>query len=37
MLLLNGDPTRDINMLNDYERTFAVIIKGGKIYKNSLN
>jgi imidazolonepropionase-like amidohydrolase len=37
MLLVNGDPTQDINVLKDYERNFAVIIKDGKIYKNLLD
>ena len=26
MLLVNGDPTKDINVLQDYERTFVVTI-----------
>jgi imidazolonepropionase-like amidohydrolase len=37
MLLVNGDPTQDINVLKDYERNFAVIIKDRKIYKNLLD
>jgi hypothetical protein len=37
MLLVNSDPTQDINLLKDYERNFAVIIKGRKIYKNLLD
>lgn len=36
MLLVNGDPTKDINVLKDYERNFVVIIKDGKVYKNTL-
>jgi imidazolonepropionase-like amidohydrolase len=37
MLLVNGDPTKDINVLQDYEHNFVVIIKDGTIYKNALN
>ena len=36
MLLVNGDPTKDINVLKDYQRNFVVIIKNGKLYKNTL-
>ncbi len=36
MLLVEGDPTQDIDVLRDYERNFAVIIKGGKVHKNTL-
>ncbi|MBI1622771.1 metal-dependent hydrolase family protein [Aquamicrobium zhengzhouense] len=36
MLLVNGDPTQDIDLLTDYERNLAVIIKGGEIFKNTL-
>jgi imidazolonepropionase-like amidohydrolase len=37
MLLVNGDPLKDINVLKDYEGNFVVIIKDGKIYKHTLN
>ena len=37
MLLVNGDPTKDFDVLKDYERNFVVIIKDGKIYKNTLS
>ncbi len=36
MLLVDGDPTQDINVLKDYEHNFRVIIKSGVIYKNTL-
>jgi hypothetical protein len=36
MLLVNGDPTQDIDLLKDYDRNLAVIIKNGKIWKNML-
>lgn len=37
MLLVNGDPTQDIDLIKDYERNLAVIMKNGKVYKNILN
>jgi imidazolonepropionase-like amidohydrolase len=37
MLLMNCDPTQDINVLRDYEKNFAVIIKGGRIWKNTVS
>jgi imidazolonepropionase-like amidohydrolase len=36
MLLVDGDPTQDIDVLKDYDRNLAVIIKDGKIWKNRL-
>jgi imidazolonepropionase-like amidohydrolase len=36
MLLVEGDPTKDINILADPERNFVVIVKNGTIYKNTL-
>lgn len=36
MLLVNGDPTQDIDLLADPKHRFVVIIKGGRIYKNTL-
>jgi hypothetical protein len=37
MLLVDGDPTKDIKALQDYEHNFVVIIKDGTIYKNTLD
>jgi imidazolonepropionase-like amidohydrolase len=37
MLLVDGDPTKDINMLKGYDRNFLVIIKDGIICKNTLH
>jgi imidazolonepropionase-like amidohydrolase len=34
VLLVNGDPTQDIDLLADPEKNFLVIIKNGSIYKN---
>jgi hypothetical protein len=36
MLLVDGDPTSDVGVLADPERSFVVIIKNGTIYKNVL-
>jgi len=36
MLLVDGDPTKDIDILKDYERNLLVIIKDGNIYKNMI-
>jgi imidazolonepropionase-like amidohydrolase len=36
MLLVEGDPTQNIDVLKDYERNLAVIVKDGKIHKNML-
>jgi imidazolonepropionase-like amidohydrolase len=37
MLVVNGDPTKDIDVLQDYEHNFVVIIKDGTIYKDTLD
>ena len=36
VLLIDGDPTKDINVLKDFERNLLVIIKDGTIHKNML-
>jgi imidazolonepropionase-like amidohydrolase len=36
MLLVDGDPTKDINLLADPQRNFLLIIKDGRIFKNTL-
>ena len=36
MLLVDGDPIENIRLIEDPERNFRVIMKDGKIYKNSL-
>ncbi len=36
MLLVDGDPTQDIDVLKDYERNLVVIMKDGTIHKNTL-
>ncbi len=37
LLLINGDPLKDISVLTDPNKNLALIMKDGKIYKNSLN
>lgn len=36
MILVNGDPTRNIDVIKNPDRNFAVIIKNGVVYKNTL-
>lgn len=36
LLLVDGNPIQDIKILEDYENNFLVIMKDGKIYKNTL-
>ena len=37
LLLINGNPLEDIEILTDYEDTLALIMKGGEIFKNTVN
>jgi imidazolonepropionase-like amidohydrolase len=36
LLLVDGDPLANISLIADPERSFKIIMKGGKIYKNTL-
>ena len=36
LLLVDGDPTKDLTLVADAARNFLVIMKDGKIYKNTL-
>ena len=36
LLIVDGDPTRDATLLADPERNFRVIMKDGRIYKNTM-
>lgn len=36
MLLVNGDPLADIDLIADPERNFSIIMKDGRFYKNTL-
>lgn len=35
LLLVNGNPLEDINLVADPETNFAMIMKGGAIHKNT--
>lgn len=37
MILVDGNPLMDINVMVDYDKNFVLIIKDGKIYKNSID
>lgn len=37
LLLVNGNPLNNIDLISDPENNFLVIIKDGKIYKNTIN
>jgi hypothetical protein len=34
--LVNGDPTENLDLVADPDTNFKVIMKGGRVYKNSL-
>ena len=36
LLLVDGNPLEDINLVADPDKNFVVIMKDGKIYKNTL-
>ena len=36
LLLVDGDPLKDLNVMADYEKNFLLIMKDGKVYKNTL-
>jgi imidazolonepropionase-like amidohydrolase len=36
LVLVDGDPIADISIVADPAKYFAVIMKNGKVYKNSL-
>ncbi len=36
LLIVNGDPIKDIMLMLDYENNFKLIMKDGKVYKNTL-
>jgi len=37
IIIINGDPTKDIRLMMDADKNIDFIMKGGKIYKNTLN
>ena len=36
LIIVNGDPTKDIRLLMDAEKNSDLIMKDGKIYKNTI-
>jgi imidazolonepropionase-like amidohydrolase len=36
LLLVDGDPLANIDLIGDPAKNFVVIMKDGKVYKNSL-
>jgi len=37
MLLVDGNPLNDLSVMVDYDKNFKVIVKDGKIYKNTIS
>lgn len=37
LIIVNGDPTKDIRLLMDAEKNIDLIMNDGKIYKNTIN
>jgi imidazolonepropionase-like amidohydrolase len=37
LLLINGNPLEDISILRGHEKSLALIMKAGKVYKNTIN
>ena len=37
LILVDGNPVEDIKLLEDYENNMKLIMKDGKIYKNTLD
>jgi imidazolonepropionase-like amidohydrolase len=36
MILVDGNPLKNLDLMEDYERNFVLIMKDGIVYKNSL-
>jgi imidazolonepropionase-like amidohydrolase len=36
MLLVDGNPLKNLNILEDYDKSLVIIIKDGVIYKNTI-
>ena len=36
IIIVNGDPTKDIRVLMDAEKNIDLIMKNGEIYKNTV-
>ncbi|MEN9684490.1 MAG: hypothetical protein RLZZ28_276 [Bacteroidota bacterium] len=37
MILVDGNPLKDLNIMTDYDKNFLLLIKDGKIFKNMLD
>jgi imidazolonepropionase-like amidohydrolase len=37
LLLVDGNPLNDLSVVADYDKSFKVIVKNGKIYKNTIS
>ena len=37
MILVNGDPLKDISLFQDYKKKITLIIKEGEIFKNIID
>ncbi|WP_428637448.1 amidohydrolase family protein, partial [Shewanella sp.] len=37
LILVNGNPLEDLNLVADPDKNFDLIMKDGKVYKNALN
>ena len=36
ILLVDGNPLEDLKILTDYEKSLLLIVKDGKVYKNTI-
>jgi imidazolonepropionase-like amidohydrolase len=36
LIVVNGDPIENLNLIADPDKNFVLIMKDGKIYKNTL-
>ena len=36
MILVDGNPLKDISLMVDYEKNFVMIMKNGVVYKNTI-
>jgi imidazolonepropionase-like amidohydrolase len=37
LILVNGNPLKNLDFVADPDKTFVMIMKDGKIYKNTIN
>ncbi len=36
LLLVDGNPLKDLKVMEDYDKNFVLIVKDGKVYKNTI-